>query len=183
MVAKGVWHDVNCPECGKKFETPDYLVRVGKGKYCSRSCGNSATNRTHGHTTHKSQSRTYATWATMRARCGNPNNPKYYLYGGRGISVCERWSRFENFLEDMGERPEGKTLDRIDGELGYEKSNCRWATPVEQSSNTSQVIFHDYFGERITVRELAARAGIDKRTMHWRISKWPKERWLEPRHS
>lgn len=71
----------------------------------------------------------------MKKRCGNPNDPAYINYGGRGIRVCERWLDFENFLADMGERPEGKTLDRIDNDGGYEPGNCRWATPLEQRHN------------------------------------------------
>ena len=71
----------------------------------------------------------------MRDRCENSNAPKFYLWGGRGITVCARWRRFENFLADMGERPPGKTLDRIDNDGNYEPGNCRWATPLEQIHN------------------------------------------------
>jgi hypothetical protein len=71
----------------------------------------------------------------MRARCFTPGSTGYEYYGGRGITVCERWDVFENFVEDMGERPPGMTLDRRDGNGDYEKGNCRWATKLEQVQN------------------------------------------------
>lgn len=80
---------------------------------------------------------TYVTWVSMLGRCYDVSNASYARYGGRGIAVCERWGSFENFLEDMGERPESMTLDRINVDGGYEPSNCRWATKVEQESNKS----------------------------------------------
>lgn len=71
----------------------------------------------------------------MRQRCEDPRAQKYRDYGGRGITVCARWRRFENFLADMGPRPAGRTLDRIDNDRGYGPGNCRWATPREQRAN------------------------------------------------
>lgn len=79
----------------------------------------------------------YESWKAMRKRCLNPNAPKYRLYGGRGITICERWDYFENFREDMGERPIGLSLDRIDNDGNYEPGNCRWATQKEQQNNRS----------------------------------------------
>lgn len=78
---------------------------------------------------------TYSSWEAMNNRCNNPNNNGYPDYGGRGIIICKRWSEFNNFLWDMGERPIGKTLDRIDVNGNYEKSNCKWSTPSEQNLN------------------------------------------------
>jgi AP2 domain len=77
----------------------------------------------------------YKLWTTMIQRCENPNATAYIYYGGRGISVCDKWHSFKNFYEDMGEKPQGKSLDRINGLLGYCKENCRWATHAEQLSN------------------------------------------------
>jgi hypothetical protein len=78
---------------------------------------------------------TYRSWADMLNRCENPRHKSYKDYGGRGIKVCNRWTWFLNFLNDMGIKPEGKSLDRIDNDGNYEPSNCRWATPKEQSHN------------------------------------------------
>lgn len=89
----------------------------------------------HGHAKGK-PSPTYSSWVAMRQRCHNPKSAKYPRYGGRGIQVCQRWrDSFEVFLADMGERPDGKTLDRIDPAGHYEPGNCRWATPYEQWLN------------------------------------------------
>lgn len=94
----------------------------------------------------------------MKGRCLSPKHKAYPAYGGRGITVCEKWLKFENFLKDMGERPEGKTLDRKDNDKGYYKGNCRWATSDEQYDNRGSVI--EYDGEKHTIKGWADKFGI-----------------------
>jgi hypothetical protein len=104
----------------------------------TRSCGCllAATHTTHGHYVNGQRTPTYLSWTSMRTRCSRSYGNAWKYYGARGIKVCDRWlDSFENFLEDMGERPDGKTLDRIDVDGNYEPGNCRWATPKEQSAN------------------------------------------------
>lgn len=113
----------------------------------------------------------YAVWASMRNRCNNPNNHAYENYGGRGISVCERWSTYLNFLEDMGRRPTSKhSLDRVDNNGDYSKENCKWATRVEQENNKRSNAIICIDGECQTASNWSRVSGIQSGTILKRLS-------------
>lgn len=120
--------------------------------------------RTHGlRTGAGKQSKEYQTWAGMRQRCNNPNDAKYPLYGGRGISICARWSQYPNFLKDMGEAPAKEySIDRIDTNGNYEPSNCRWATAKQQANNLRTTRFLEAAGIRDTLAGWCERLGVER---------------------
>lgn len=103
----------------------------------------------------------YDIWCSMRQRCNNPKQAKYYLYGGRGIKVCESWNKsFTAFYSDMGQKPYGMSLDRIDNDKGYSSKNCRWATQTTQAKNTSRSRFVVLDGKRMNVKDAEEILGV-----------------------
>lgn len=112
----------------------------------------------------------------MISRCKLPSGRAYKYYGGRGIKVCERWVKFENFLVDMGERPTGKSIDRINNDGNYEPGNCRWATDIEQHRNRSDNVRITFNGETMTMAEWEERLSMKRGLLRDRISSgWSAE--------
>lgn len=122
----------------------------------------------------------FATWQSMMNRCAR-TDLRYRRYGGRGIKVCERWHKFQNFLADMGPRPERTSLDRINNDGDYEPENCRWATAIQQANNTSKCVFLEHNGERRTQAQWARLLGLNPTTIRSRIfAGMPMSRVLDP---
>ena len=126
-------------ECGKSVTVLGSSLREGRSRSCGclrREVSTVRRNQLrHGHATKVGVSSTYRTWMAMVQRCTNPARKDYKNYGGRGITICKRWHVFDNFLADMGERPEGCSIVRRNNSKGYTKANCRWSTPKEQANN------------------------------------------------
>lgn len=113
--------------------------------------------------------KSYEVWRSMIARCRNKNNHAFKHYGGRGIKVCERWMMFENFIQDMGDKPTGYTLGRIDNDGGYEKSNCHWETMRQQTRNYRRNVKFTIYGETKCLTDWAESYGIDVKLVNGRI--------------
>jgi hypothetical protein len=125
---------------------------------------------------------TYQAWASAKQRCHNPRNKDFPNYGARGIVVCDRWrDDYRAFLADMGERPQGMTLDRRDVNGNYEPGNCRWITQAEQLRNTRRTVFVEYDGQRMALVDAARAAGLDYKLVEGRHRLgWPVARLFEP---
>lgn len=157
-------------DCGQKLTVPGNALNRGN----TRSCGClkvekiAALNRTHG----ASRSPTYTTWCTMKDRCYNPNNKKYADYGGRGITVCDRWiGSYEHFVADMGERPfRGAEIDRKENNGNYEPGNCRWATRSQQTRNKRTTRWITVDGVTKSLAEWSEETGVGQRLIWKRIS-------------
>lgn len=113
----------------------------------------------------------YRTWVDMKRRCQQPHRLDYKNYGGRGITVCERWESFENFYADMGPRPEGHTLDRLQNHGPYTKLNCIWAPRKKQERNKRTNRMIEYSGRRMTLAEAVELSGVNYFTAHSRLQR------------
>jgi hypothetical protein len=167
-------------ECGKERKVFSTHLRRGH----TLSCGcwardvNSARSKTHG----MSKTRTYVAWRSMLNRCYREADKRYADYGGRGITVCEEWSKFEAFLEDMGECPDKMSLDRKNNNGNYEPSNCHWATKIQQANNKRSNAVFVVEGKSSTLKQLSREYGIPYRSLFWRVryGKWSLDRALRP---
>lgn len=156
-------------DCGKEVTcSPSYARKHG-----CRSCA----KKHHGHRPAGNSSPEYNTWRKMKYRCLDPKCQAYARYGGSGITICDRWMVFENFLEDMGPRPDGCTLDRVDSTKGYGKDNCRWATWTQQNRNKRSSRIIEYKGISRCISEWAELTGLTHNAISYRIRKgWPLEK-------
>lgn len=144
------------------------VVLVGSRLGTYKSCGCRKGRHSH----HRSQDRIYHQWEGMISRCKYPSSRSYKNYGARGIGVCDRWvSSFGNFLADMGECPDGLTLERIDKNGNYTPENCRWATVLEQGRNKRNNIWLETPDGRMSIDDAAKKAGIPYTTMWSRAQK------------
>ena len=163
--------------CGNEIIVPTGSLKSGNTTSCGciRKQKISLLNKTHGQAG-KDRTPEYRSWAHLVERCTNPNNKHYKHYGARGITVCERWHKFENFYADMGKRPSSKhSIERKNNDEGYSKENCKWATHAEQNSNTSKNIIVNISGENMCLKEACSRANLKYITIYNRIKilKWP----------
>lgn len=170
--------------CGATLIVEAIKMRTGNTLSCGclRRETTSAIGRRafrHGGKVGGKESKEYGPWRAMHRRCYDPDNTSYQWYGAKGIKVCRRWHKYENFLADMGRRPPGMTLDRRDNTKDYSKSNCRWASHTDQQRNRSSNRHLTYKGETLVMKAWAERYGVNYVTFKWRIYQgWPMERAL-----
>lgn len=142
-------------------------------------CAPPRGNRKHGHTVGPLRREWYV-WRAMIRRCHEPRDKKFRLYGGAGITVCDRWREsFDAFIADMGPRPPNTTLERKRSADGYGPENCVWADYFVQNANTSRNVYVEMAGERVCLAEAARRTGLSPSVLHFRLRQgWPVERAL-----
>jgi len=155
-------------DCGTTKEVNTSSLRTGGSTSCgcARVSAMVLRNTLHG----KTNTREFNSWASMVARCVDPAHQAYRHYGGRGITVCAEWQSFSAFFKDMGLRPEGTSLDRIDNNGNYCAINCRWATKDEQDSNKRNTVFCTVNGVRKPVSYWAKKLGISHSALTYRLS-------------
>lgn len=164
-------------DCGEVIEARSEKLRCGRRLSCGRG-GHRYFRRLLVDGGPASSSSEYKSWMKMRERCNNEGYERYAAYGGRGIVVCDRWSSFENFYLDMGDKPTpAHTIDRIDNDGPYSPENCRWATRAEQRRNMRSSVYIEYGGRRLLLMDLAAELGLSRSNIYSRLRLgWTLER-------
>src|SRR5574343_1017407 len=155
-------------ECGSVGFVESSKLKIG----WSKSCGcymidqTSKSNKTHG----LSKTKEYKIWSGIHKRCNNIKDNSYKYYGLKGITVCEEWNNFENFIKDMGTCPvNASSIDRINPNLGYYKDNCRWSDWITQARNRSNVRKYFFMGKQVCLSEISNITGLDVKFLHNRI--------------
>lgn len=177
---KGGHHGTSICQC--ECGTTKLVMNSDLRRGATRSCGCLRIDvlTTHGQSSGVNRTRTYIVWCGMKSRCMNESHPYYKDYGGRGITVCERWGgSYEHFLADMGECPStNHSIDRFPDNNGpYAPGNCRWATQKEQTRNTRRNVLVDYDGDECCVAEYCERHGISPNLVNLRMQRgWSRER-------
>ncbi|OEZ92148.1 hypothetical protein JAB9_47130 [Janthinobacterium sp. HH107] len=155
-------------DCGREATVRSQHLSSG----ATQSCGCLTVERNRDRATHgMSRTTTHVIWKTMRARCQNPTASGYADYGSRGITVCEAWDSFEVFLADMGERPPGMSIERIDNSKGYAPENCRWASNSEQCRNRRSTHLIEYRGKTQCRKDWAIELGVTAQRLNRQIEK------------
>lgn len=164
-------------DCGTKRIVKSASLLSGASKSCGCIRATQPGNFVHGHNRDGRRTPTYQTWRDMKRRCEDVKHRNYKTYGGKGITVCKRWGDFVSFLADMGERPDGCSLDRVDSNKNYKPSNCRWATHKQQANNMSRNHHIEYKGQKKTLSEWADHLGMPYNRLNTRIHRgWSIER-------
>lgn len=169
-------------DCGGEITAHGSSLKSGNTVSCwcvRRESASKISVRKHGDCSDGKMTVEYRTWQAMLSRIKNPRNCNFKHYGARGIKVCERWHDFALFLDDMGRRPVGGSIERINNDGNYEPVNCRWATNVEQNNNTRGNRHLDHLGKRMTVAEWSFQTGISHGTIMQRLRMgWSAEKTL-----
>jgi hypothetical protein len=188
LANQGRYSQVKCA-CGTERRVQTYSIVSGKSLSCGCVRGKPTRTGYRLKETSVTEHPLYYTWKAMRRRCHDPKHRMFKNYGGRGISVCERWSTgdgkstgFECFAGDMGERPDGMTLDRLDNEAGYSPSNCRWASAREQGLNTRRTRKMEVAGSIVAIADVAVAVGRSPQAIKDRLARgWTSAEVLSPR--
>ena len=165
-------------ECGTEIIVFGFNLVHDKQKSCGCYQVDHPARLRHGY----SKTRAHSTWTAIHQRCNNPSNKYYAYYGGRGITVCPEWDTFEQFLADMGEAPEGLTLDRRDNDKGYSKDNCRWATKKQQVRNRRVSNPYTFQGKTQGLADWADEKGLPYKVVWFRYTNmgWREDKLFSP---